>query len=174
MTKIANNSTELKSHTPLAKINKVFNYNFVELMAKPESYNPAGSAEARTVLNKIEDAGKKCLIHKNDIVVESTSDNTRVRQTFAAVVKGYRLTHTIPGSISFECRHRSILKAISYRVTGTCLTFIVAYLLTGKFIIAASIGGIEALSKILVYYLHERLWNKIKYGTKPARPEYEI
>ena len=73
-----------------------------------------------------------------------------------------------------EHRHRSILKAISYRVAGTCFTFLVAYLFTGKFIIAASIGGVEAISKIFVYYWHERLWNRINYGKEPERPEYEI
>jgi uncharacterized membrane protein len=73
-----------------------------------------------------------------------------------------------------EHRRRSIFKAISYRVTGTCFTFTVAYLLTGRFVIAASIGGIEAVSKIFIYYWHERIWDKIKYGKKPVRPEYEI
>jgi uncharacterized membrane protein len=73
-----------------------------------------------------------------------------------------------------EHRHRSILKAISYRVAGTFFTFLVAYLFTGKFIIAASRGGVEAISKIFVYYWHERLWNRINYGKEPERPEYEI
>ena len=73
-----------------------------------------------------------------------------------------------------ENRYRSIAKAISYRVTGTCFTFLVAYALTGRFVIALSIGGIEAVSKVFIYYWHERLWDKVKYGKKPAEPEYEI
>ncbi len=73
-----------------------------------------------------------------------------------------------------EHPHRSILKAVSYRFAGTCFTFTAAYLFTGKFIIAASIGGVEAISKILLYYLHERLWDRIRFGKEPERPEYEI
>lgn len=76
--------------------------------------------------------------------------------------------------MSNEHRHRSIVKAISYRVTGTVFTFGVAWLLTGKFVIAASIGGIEAVSKVFIYYWHERLWDKIKYGKKIQSPDYEI
>lgn len=76
--------------------------------------------------------------------------------------------------MSNEHRHRIILKAVSYRVTGTCFTFGIAWVLTGKFVIAASIGGIEAVSKIFIYYWHERLWDKIKYGKKLKQPDYEI
>jgi uncharacterized membrane protein len=76
-------------------------------------------------------------------------------------VKRKKGEEEIPVKKISEHRRRSILKAISYRVAGTCFTFLVAYLFTGKFIIAASIGGVEAISKIFVYYWHERLWNRI-------------
>jgi len=49
-----------------------------------------------------------------------------------------------------------------------------AYLFTGELLVAASIGGIEIVSKLLLYYWHERLWDKIKYGKKKSTPEYEI
>jgi uncharacterized membrane protein len=76
--------------------------------------------------------------------------------------------------MSHEHRHRSILKAMSYRVTGTLFTFGIAWLLTGEVVVAASIGGIEAVSKLFIYYWHERLWDKIKYGKKSQSPDYEI
>lgn len=76
--------------------------------------------------------------------------------------------------MSNENRVRSILKAISYRITGTISTFLVAYFITGELGIALSIGGIEALTKMFIYYWHERLWDKIKFGKKGPLPEYEI
>ncbi len=76
--------------------------------------------------------------------------------------------------MSNEHRSRSILKAISYRVTGTISTFLVAYFITGEIGIALSIGGVEAVTKMFIYYWHERLWDKIKFGKKTPLPEYEI
>ncbi|ASB48154.1 MULTISPECIES: DUF2061 domain-containing protein [Marinilabiliaceae] len=76
--------------------------------------------------------------------------------------------------MSKENRQRSIMKAVSYRVTGTIFTFLAAYIITGRLVLAASISGFEAVSKIFAYYFHERLWDKIQYGKKPAKPEYEI
>jgi len=76
--------------------------------------------------------------------------------------------------MSNEHRSRSILKAISYRVTGTISTFLVAFFITGEIGIALSIGGVEAITKMFIYYWHERLWDKIKFGKKTQLPEYEI
>lgn len=59
---------------------------------------------------------------------------------------------------------RSLVKAISWRVIGTADTFILAYLITNKPITAASIAGFEVLTKTILYYMHERGWNKIKWG----------
>ncbi|MGQ1786456.1 MULTISPECIES: DUF2061 domain-containing protein [unclassified Saccharicrinis] len=74
-----------------------------------------------------------------------------------------------------EKRYRTLIKTISWRVTGTIDTFLVAYLITGKVGVAASIGGVEVFTKLLLYYWHERAWNRINYGkTKPKEPEYFI
>ena len=97
-----------------------------------------------------------------------------LRPVKSGAEKKKKETEEIPVKKISEHKRRSILKAISYRVAGTCFTFLVAYLFTGKLIIAASIGGVEAISKIFVYYWHERLWNRINYGKEPERPEYEI
>ena len=59
---------------------------------------------------------------------------------------------------------RSFTKAISWRLVGTMDTFIVSFLVTGELILAGSIASIEVLTKICLFWLHERGWNKIKWG----------
>ncbi|NER16167.1 DUF2061 domain-containing protein [Spongiivirga citrea] len=56
----------------------------------------------------------------------------------------------------------SLLKTISWRIIGTLDTMIISYLLTGDMKIAFGIGGIEVVSKMVLYYFHERIWNKVK------------
>ena len=73
-----------------------------------------------------------------------------------------------------EHRYRSILKAISWRITGTIDTFVISFLITGKFKYALSISGIELFTKFTLYYFHERIWNRVKLGRKDLAPEYEI
>jgi uncharacterized membrane protein len=73
-----------------------------------------------------------------------------------------------------EKRYRSLVKAISWRVTGTLDTFVVSYLITGEVALAISISGVEVVTKMFLYYWHERLWTRIKFGKKVAEPEYEI
>lgn len=72
-----------------------------------------------------------------------------------------------------EKHYRSALKAISWRITGTLDTIIVSWIITRKFTIALSIGGVEVFTKILLYYFHERAWNRLNFGRKKP-PEYEI
>lgn len=55
----------------------------------------------------------------------------------------------------------SVLKAISWRVVGTIDTMVISYILTGDIKVALGIGGIEVISKMVLYYLHERAWLKI-------------
>lgn len=69
---------------------------------------------------------------------------------------------------------RSIVKAISWRVTGTIDTIIVSWIITRKFAFAISIGVIEVFSKMILYYFHERAWNKVNFGRKKPPPEYNI
>lgn len=74
-----------------------------------------------------------------------------------------------------EKRYRSIIKAICWRVTGTIDTFIISFLVTGKFKFALSISFFEIFTKITLYYLHERLWNRIEAGrTVKKEADYEI
>ena len=73
-----------------------------------------------------------------------------------------------------ERKRRSILKAISWRIIGTLDTFLISFLITGKFKFAISISGIELLTKFSLYFMHERVWNRIKFGKEKHNLEYEI
>ena len=59
--------------------------------------------------------------------------------------------------------YRSIVKTISWRTVGTLDTVIISYFITGDLKMAASIGSIELFTKMILYYYHERLWNKISF-----------
>ncbi len=63
-----------------------------------------------------------------------------------------------------ETHARSILKAVSWRATGSLDTFILALLITGSSAWAGSIAGAEMVTKIVIYYLHERVWSVVRWG----------
>ena len=70
-----------------------------------------------------------------------------------------------------ESNERSVLKTISWRVLATLTTAALVYIFTGKLKIALYVGGIEAILKMLLYFLHERMWNRIHFGKKQMKPE---
>ena len=57
---------------------------------------------------------------------------------------------------------KSLAKTISWRVVGTIDTIIISYLVTGETTMALSIGSVEVVSKMILYYLHERVWSGVK------------
>ena len=59
---------------------------------------------------------------------------------------------------------RSLAKAISWRITGSLDTMLLSWLFTRDLSIAAAIGLTEVLTKMVLYYLHERAWNRIPLG----------
>ncbi len=59
---------------------------------------------------------------------------------------------------------RSIAKAFSWRVVGTIDTLVVSYIISGEMVLAASIASVDFLTKLGLYFFHERAWNKIKWG----------
>jgi len=59
---------------------------------------------------------------------------------------------------------RSIVKSLSWRTIGTLDTILISWLITGKLDLAFSIGGIELITKMVLYFFHERAWNSIKWG----------
>lgn len=72
-----------------------------------------------------------------------------------------------------EKAYRSVVKTISWRTVGTLDTVIISYFITGNLAMAASIGSIEVVTKMILYYFHERAWNKIPLG-KVKAPDYQI
>ena len=82
---------------------------------------------------------------------------------------------TLDGSPIVEKHYRSILKAISWRVTGTLDTMVVSYIITGSFAMAAAIGFFEVFTKMALYYLHERVWSRLRIGLVVKQPpDYSI
>jgi uncharacterized membrane protein len=63
---------------------------------------------------------------------------------------------------------RSLVKAISWRVVGSADTFILTMIVTGNAKYAISIASVEALTKIALYYVHERAWRKVRWGRLEA------
>ncbi len=59
---------------------------------------------------------------------------------------------------------RTLLKTISWRIVGTLATVVISYVITGTMALAFSIGAIELVSKMGLYFFHERAWNTIKWG----------
>ncbi len=74
-----------------------------------------------------------------------------------------------------EKSYRSLVKSISWRTIGTIDTILIAWLVIGQLNFAIAIGGVEFFTKMLLYFLHERAWNRIKFGKAETSPiEYEI
>ena len=63
-----------------------------------------------------------------------------------------------------ENKFRSIGKSISWRILASCDKMLISYVITRSFKIAAAIGSIEVLTKMVLYYFHERAWNKFEFG----------
>lgn len=100
---ISENILDLIGHTPLVKINKL-NTGKSLVLAKVESFNPAGSVKDRPALNMIEDAEKKGLINKDTVIIEPTSGNTGIGLAMVCAVRGYRMILTMPETMSEERR----------------------------------------------------------------------
>lgn len=60
---------------------------------------------------------------------------------------------------------RSIVKTVSWRLTGSAATFIISYAILGSFALSGTIAIIQMTANTLLYFVHERIWNKIKWGT---------
>ena len=69
-----------------------------------------------------------------------------------------------------ETKTRSLLKAISWRIFATTTTTIIVYIFFKRLDLAIAAGAVESVAKIIIYFIHERLWNKIKIGKKKIEP----
>ncbi len=66
--------------------------------------------------------------------------------------------------------YRSLIKAVSWRLTGSIDTLIISFLITGKIKWALTISGVELFTKIGLYYAHERVWDRLPFG-RVQQPE---
>lgn len=69
-----------------------------------------------------------------------------------------------------ESRTRSLAKALSWRISATAATMILVFALTGQWAVAATIGGLEVVVKMVLYFMHERAWGRIDYGRRQQEP----
>jgi adenylylsulfate kinase len=63
---------------------------------------------------------------------------------------------------------RSIAKALSWRVLGTIATSLLVFLFTRKLALSLTVGGVEFVSKIGLFWLHERIWDRVQLGKRKA------
>ena len=68
--------------------------------------------------------------------------------------------------IRVDNKKRSLIKSLSYRVFATLTTIVLVYAFTGALKLAITVGFLEVILKMLVYYGHERIWDKIRSGRK--------
>ena len=75
-----------------------------------------------------------------------------------------KLTPKNQSEVVEENVKRSLLKTISWRIIGTLDTILISWAITGALTLAFSIGFIELVTKMVLYFFHERAWNKISWG----------
>ncbi len=105
MAKIYNDITETIGNTPLVKLNKVTDGAPATILVKCEFFNPLASVKDRIGLAMIEAGEREGKIKKDTMIIEPTSGNTGIALAFVCASKGYKLTLTMPESMSKERRY---------------------------------------------------------------------
>ncbi|ATM94965.1 cysteine synthase A [Yersinia frederiksenii] len=114
MSKIYEDNSLTIGHTPLVRLNRIGNGR---ILAKVESRNPSFSVKCRIGANMIWDAENRGILTEGKELVEPTSGNTGVALAFVAAARGYKLTLTMPETMSIE--RRKLLKALGANLVLT-------------------------------------------------------
>jgi cysteine synthase A len=119
MAKIAQKLTQLIGNTPLLQLSNYAQAKELQanVIVKLESFNPAGCVKERIALAMIEDAEAKGILKSGVEIIEPTSGNTGIGLAMVAAVKGYKLTLTMPETMSVE--RRNLLKALGANLVLT-------------------------------------------------------
>ncbi len=119
MKKISQKITELIGNTPLLQLNNFAQNRKLkaQIIAKLEYFNPAGSVKDRIANAMMEDAETRGVLDKNTEIIEPTSGNTGIGLAMSAAAKGYKLTLTMPETMSIE--RRKLLKALGANIVLT-------------------------------------------------------
>ncbi len=108
---------ELVGNTPMLKINEMGVKPEVELFAKLELMNPAGSVKDRTGMWMVRDAEERGLLKPGSTIVEATAGNMGLGIAFAALGKGYKVVFVVPGKFSEE--KQTLMRALGASIVHT-------------------------------------------------------
>lgn len=108
---------DLIGNTPLVKLNHLDLPEGVQLFAKLELYNPAGSVKDRIGKFMIADAEERGLLKEGGTIVEATAGNTGLGIAFAALNRGYRVIFVVPTKFSIE--KQTLMRALGAEIIST-------------------------------------------------------
>ncbi len=119
MRRIYDSMEQMIGGTPLLELSHMEKEDHLKarVLAKLESFNPAGSAKDRVALAMIRDAEKKGLLKKGSVIIEPTSGNTGIGLAAVAAIRGYRMIIVMPDSMSRE--RQTLMKAYGAEVVLT-------------------------------------------------------
>ncbi|QCI21961.1 cysteine synthase A [Buchnera aphidicola] len=151
MSKIYEDNSLTIGNTPLVRLKKIGNGN---ILAKIESRNPSFSVKCRIGANMIWNAEKNGKLDKNIELIEATSGNTGIALAYVAAARNYRLTLTMPDTMSIE--RRKLLKSLGANLVLT----------NGKY---GMKGAISKANEIVSY--NPKKYFLLKQFENPANPE---
>ena len=76
------------------------------------------------------------------------------------------MTQPLISPKSHTTQARSFAKTVTWRTLASIDTFVIGWLITGNVIFAGSIASLEVLTKMVLYYVHERAWGRVLWGVK--------
>ena len=153
MSKVNNDNLEAIGGTPLIRLNRVTQGSKATVLAKIEGRNPSYSVKCRIGAAMIWDAEKKGLLNSGKEIIEPTSGNTGIALAFAAASRGYKLTLTMPESMSIE--RRRVLAAFGAKLMLTPA--------------AEGVSGAVRRAEVIAASFPERYWLPQQFKN-PANP----